>query len=541
MSRTREPSKSMSTDKSSTQNQSRQRQSPENAAPIEEVVEMLTGGDVTQLSRSDVLQLQRQFGNRATTAMLRENGADTGPVAPPVFFKGASAAPAGRIQRKTGDGGGSNDGGGGGGGNDADAEKTPQDIAAANEVDGDDKDVKEQDTELKGTVQEANDVMAAAKRALDGTGPEKTVATQVLIDDEDADSQADDDIANANGNTAITGGAPKGQLPGTQVGGNQLGAEGKLTTAAKGTVNTVRAGGTALNFVEAQEAISDAVALSKKAKGVDVASDADAPGALGALQKVGEVLDTPPINVILSVTTLLPRIHLARAKFKQMNAYKKMMENNDGDTKRGRDQSKDVQSVGMLGAYGYTKTRRGFWLRFSKAIINVGQLLTRIVSIVAGAATAGAAAIVSEAVDAAMSLSQGVINVAQSLKALYKIVRGSRGKRRLQGANFAIERAMAGDEDVLDLLVNGEVFGVLWWQERQADYVAATKTSPVQSDDDAKQQENNDAMDKEVQDKLILATKPKDNKEMKAYLEAAERQKLLEGVTAMVLISLKST
>jgi hypothetical protein len=522
----------------------------------DEYISTATSGDVAKMASGDspplkpqnVLALQRTLGNRATLNIINRTAKKAQSIDNAVSpFAGLKMVMPKTIQRVD------EDDGSGGGDEDADVDEQPApDPEKATDLDGHDNEIAEQDAEIDETISEAQQLPGmlnggGSSDENDGSLPDDpnvaaTSAIPVNLGDDDDDNvdtferqNTDDDIDDADlapspmtlnsgsNMNKISGqhNAPVKQKKGVGYGKHQLGATTIGSELAQGGAAVARGASTTVDAADATDAIKAAVSLDSSLSAVDSASDAGGEGVQGIMSSVGTFFDTPPMNVILPIVMLISRIHLAVVKYKQMKAFKAMMKSGGGNTKTAKKRSTALQGPDMVGAYGFAKTKRGFWMRVIKAAITVGQILARLITILSG----GTAALISEAVGASLSLSQGVIKVGQSLKGIYKMIIGKRGKRRLEGANTIVDLAIDGNQDMLKFLVEGEVFGKAYWFTRN-------KKFKDEAEGDIPK-ERYEALEK-------LATKPQNIDEMKEYLKLAEKEDIIGNIKSQVVLSLKS-
>jgi hypothetical protein len=359
-----------------------------------------------------------------------------------------------------------------------------------------------------------------------------TGTSNVAVDMNDSDEDSDDShvginaVVNpnqGNGFSQIASQKKHKQKKGLGFGGHKLASESLGGAAGQTVVDTARNASTVVQAAEATSAIKSASSLTEALTNIsDTSTDAGSEGISGLLGKVGTFFDVPPMNVILPIATLIFRIMAAITKHKHMKAFKAMMGNNGGDVKSAKKRSTALADKGAIGAYGFAKTKRGFWLRIIKAAINVGNIISRLVTIISG----GTAALISEAVNTALSLSNGVIKVGQSLKGIYKMIIGKRGKRRNESANWIVDGAIDGDKELLQFMIDGQALSKTFLFMRDQKYKDEMEVS---SD-----------VDKLAKLKT-LATRPKTTDEMQTYLEVAEELNLLVAVKTQVAVMTKST
>jgi len=528
----------------------------------DEVYQSLSDADVADLvtnktpplTPTNVMQLQRKLGNRATLIIINRQPKGQPPQTNSVPFAGMKMVIPGAIQRDP-----SEDEGGAITRQDDIDEADVNDPAQAVELDGSDDEVKQDSNEIDQTISEAqqlqgtipdananendNPMIISAdsfdsdydddddmKISNDLPAPSKTVKAQgVSVDDDGIDEyNNDDDSDGATAVNPVVASKIKQQKQhkkqmGTHIYGHQLAADSPLAAIKQGKVDAGRNATTGIQIAEATAAIKSASSLNDALSSVsDTSTDAGSDGVGSTLEKLAGIFEVPPINVLLPVAQAIFRIHAVIVKRKHMKAFKALMGNNKGDVKQAKKSKTALADKGAIGAYGYAKTKRGFWLRVIKAAISIGQLIARMITLITG----GTATLISEAVTVAGSLSQGVIKVGQSLKGIYKMVMGKRGKRRLEGANWIVDAALDGDQEMLQFLVDGGALSKSFLFMREQAYKNEAEVST----------------DKIRLKKLeIMSKRPKTADEMKTYLETAEDLNILTLVKSQVAIMTKST
>jgi len=525
-------------------------------------ISKMASGDSPPLKPQNVLQLQRKLGNKATMNIIARQFTTSKKANQSALpFAGLKMVSPTTIQRA--------------GGDNPVSEESPLEIDDADEkddqaieLDASDKEVQEDSKEIDQTISEASQLPAMLNgqkvdqkddvqgivrsdtmdsdmdedengNNIDFTGQDentKQATTGVgvslgLNDDPYGDSDQDTDDENNGMNlnyskvvsNQIVGQKGHKQMKGVNPKGHHLAAETVALGIRQGIVDGSRNATTGLQIAEATKAITSAKSLNDALTGIaDTSTDVGSDGIQGVFSKVLGAFEVPPLNVILPVAMLASRIYGVFMKYKHMTAFKKMMKSNNGNVKDAKKKDTSLQDKGAVGAYGFAKTKRGFWLRVAKAAISVGQVIARLITLLTG----GMAGLVSEAVVVSTSLSQGVIKVGQSLKGIYKMIRGTRGKRRVESANYIVDGAIDGDKELLQFMIDGEVLSK-WFMDTNA-----RKYQIAQEDG-----ESQDKLDK----LLIMASRPKTTDEMKTYLETAEELEMLQAVKGQVSMMTKST
>lgn len=510
----------------------------------------IASGDNPPLKPDNVLALQRQLGNQATLKIvnrqpLTQQNSDANP------FAGLKMVTPGTIQREDEDEVITRSNAMEQEDEDSDADNDPD---KAVELDSNDNEVQQESDEIDQTISQAQQIPGLIRTdstdsdiddnnddvIVDGTDEDEAHDTgqggapssdkPMMVDISDEDSDDDNDHENdyyknqaKGGFSAIAKHKGHKQKQGTHIKGHYLASDSLGMAATQLGTDTARNTGTVVEAAQAGVAIKSASSLKEALVAVgDTSKDAGSDGISGLLDKVATFFDVPPMNVILPIATLIYRIYSAVIKHKQMKAFKALMGNNGGSVKDAKKRSTALADKGTIGAYGFAKTKRGFWLRVIKAAINVGQVLARLITIISG----GTAALISEATNTALALSNGIIKVGQSLKGIYKMITGKRGKRRTEGANWIVDAAIDGDQEMLQFMIDGEALSKAYLEARRRKFVDEAETST----------------DKDHLAKLeLLSKRPKTTDEMKTYLQTAEELNTLVAVKNQVAIMTKST
>ncbi|GEM_PF-1331191 len=528
----------------------------------------IASGDSPPLKPSNVLQLQRNLGNQATTNIINrfaQPKTDTNALSAFSGLRMVTPAAPNSIQRvddEDGDGGviERQDG----------LDEDDVNPETATDLDITDPEVQDESNEIDKTIAEAQqiqviqpmDTMDSDMENQDNIeflnddnneqqgqifDPNAKVTSNVGVDlGDDEDSEMDDDnvqviepmdtddsmLGNLDdddlasspvSNSVIKQKQGHKQKQGTHIKGHQLAGESVGPALGQLAMDTTRNVQTTMSFAEAGDAIASAKNVKDGLEGItDTASDVGSDGIQGLLGKVADFFDAPPMNVIIPVAALIYRIYAAVQKYKHMKAFKGLMGKNGGDVKSAKKRSTALKDKGAIGAYGFAKTKRGFWLRVIKAALTLGQLIARVVTLLTG----GTAALISETVAIGTSLSNGIIKVGQSLKGIYKMIVGKRGKRRLESANWMIDAALDGDQEMLQFLLDGGYLTSPFLFIRKQKYM-----------DEAEWSTDKDRLGKLA----ILSKRPKTTDEMLTYLKTAEELDMLNAIKGQAALMSTST
>jgi hypothetical protein len=510
-------------------------------------------GPSTQYTPKRMMMLQRTLGNQATMQVINRKTPKT--TLPSGFAQRSSV-----IQRDEKDGG-----------NSAPVQDDQGQEQQEEQVEDpqSDPEVAEQDAELDTIPPEAAEVEAIVSSAQGGDGDNTQQEQQSQGGDDSQQQDQGQDAADDQGQTVFHGqvgpAAPSsGATVSTSVddgpddddSGASYQAQPATTTIkkdkkAKGnshyTPNRLGGGNIVTGVIQSGVAASKAAEIgidtttaaylikegswikSSTPNSVDVASDDSASSVLDRMSSVGEYLNAPPLNIILPVPTLLQRAYLAYMKYKHFKAFKDLADAAGGIDKASLKQKGGGADRQKISTYGYYKTRRGLWSRVAKAIMSLGQIVARVVTIASGL-TAG---MVSEGVDLALALSQSVMKLSESIKGLIKIILNKRGKHRAMVANRIVDIALSGDQDMLKFMVNSEALSKTWF----AKISAGTKSGVANYFAGL----GVDITKLPMVDQVALTMRPKNEAEMLDYLKLCERLGVLQALSVEVSSVMKST
>ncbi len=518
-----------------------------------------------QLRPNNVLQLQRKLGNQATMKIvarqkqLEKNNQDS-----PLPFTGLKMVTPDLIQREDDD----DENAGPITRQDALDEKEVNPNEAV-ELDGSDQENQEESNEIDQVIQEAqglqipqpNDDLigqdqgntpSTQNQAVDiANGDDEDsngVFTQVVSqqttdygDDEDSNGSfaqvashqsidyGDDDdltsssVGNIGTNTVIKKRRRHKQKQGTHINGHYLAAQAPNPALGQAVTDTGRHVSTGIQMAQAVDAVKSANSFKGALENVsDTGRDTGSEGLVGMMKQVMQLFNTPPLSVILPIVPMIYRINAARIKYKHMKAYKNLMGANNGDKSLAKKRSTTLADKGTIGAYGFAKTKRGFWLRVVKAAISLGQVISRLITVLSG----GTTAFVTETIALAGSLSSGVIKLGQSLKGIYKMIIGKRGKRRIESANWIVDAALDGDEEMLQFMIDSNALSNKFILKRKQEYLTYKLAPELQTRLDSLE---------------LLAKQPQTTDEMQIYLQEARDANMLLVIKTQVAIMTKST
>ena len=481
------------------------------------------------LNADEILQLQRVYGNQATIGILQRQGI---------------------IQREPED---DEDGGG-----DASAQETQKkaqsDPDELIEIEDDDPQVIDQDDEIDQIAVEAAVAEKTALSAKKGADKKKPNAVPVgpdMDDDEvnikkNGKKKIAQDTADGSEQTGLIKQSNQPEIKqakGIQSkdGTKQLHSGGKygyMGAKATGVIDTVLFG------TGARSAVLAAQDLQKAAEGANVKSEASGEGVFGFIMKLSETVLKPAL-VVINALVLLKTIKVTKDRRRYMKAYKKLLgKDSSADIKKAKKSSTPLQENAVIAAYGYAKTRRGFWLNLIRSIVTAGQIIARLATFLTG----GMATLVTEAVNASMGLAKASVRLGQIIKGIYKRIRGTRGKRRLEGANAIVDKAMQGDKAMLQLMVDLEPFSTMFWFKRYASYAKHYLKHTVKSlgPDLTGNKSDQVIADKskrriDIKKAAILKKEPKTVDELQAFLKVAHEAGLIKDVKELIADSMKSS
>ncbi len=512
------------------------------------------------LNADEILQLQRVYGNQATIGILQRQSI---------------------IQREDDD-----DNGGGGDAKPKKDDKQPAPDEAI-EVEADDVDIKAQDKDIEALNAGAAEVDKLAKQAKDisiskkdkkpnavpvgpdvdddapepqgngmikssngvedNTDPDQAMAKNVssptnkVDNDQDIDNESD---YNPQGKNKITKSDKPEIAPtlGLTVRGYHLGG-GTAVTEGFGTGVGIQsmtiAGMDAKNAVEAINAAKD---LDKTMSAVDVKTDGGAVANMNWIQKISDLMTNPPVSLVLNIQTLLRELKITRDRHRYMKTYKKLMQTDSTvDSKAAKKSGTKLDNAASIGAYAFAKTKRGFWINLARAVVSAGQFIARMITFLSGAS----AAFISEAVNGALALSKSVVRVGQMVKGVYKAIRSKRGKRRLEAANTIVDKAINGDEQMLQLILDLKPFDVKTRFMHHIKHGLAVTGHTVASlkSDTLGTTDYNTKSKRRVKVKQLkrLLEVPKTKEDLKDYLAVAQEAGRIHNFKAMIASTMKSS
>jgi hypothetical protein len=310
---------------------------------------------------------------------------------------------------------------------------------------------------------------------------------------------------------------------------NRLGGGNLVTAAMQGGVVASKAADVGVDSTTAAYLIKEGGWVkSAMPTSAEAASDDSASSFLDHMSSVGEFLNAPPLNIILPVPTLLQRAYGAYMKYKHFKAFKDLAEASGGVDKGLVKQKGNVNNQ-KISTYGYLKTRRGLWSRVAKAVMTLGQIVARVVTIASGLT----ASMVTEGADLALALAQSVMKLSESVKGLLKIIMNKRGKNRAIVANNMIDIALRGDQDMLKFLVSSESLSKTWFAK-----ISAAQKSGIANYFSGL---GIDVTKLSMIDQVSLAVRPQNENQMLDYLKMCERLGVLNALAAEVSTVMKST
>ena len=452
------------------------------------------------LNPQNVLTMQSLLGNQATINLINRKETSESKV------KSQPFAGLKMVQREP---------------KDNENKSSKEDKEESTEADQSDSDASEQDDQIESLVQEAAKI-------------EKIVAQskQVQVDKQNADndkdvkkpSNADDVGADLDDDDSNKKKVP--QAPGTVVKGKQIASSGIVGTS----VQTVKGGadiGLIVNYATTwKDMIEEKAILHNTGTGIDKA--------LTWLQKLVELAT----QLGLPLLTFGMAVKAAVNRYRYAKSYDKLMEGQ-------KDNSKAANKKVDIGSYGAEKTIRGTIINTFRAIASAGSFVAHLLTLLTG----GVASLISETTAVALGLGKIAIRAGQLIKGAWKAFRGKRGKERLKNANTIVDMAIKGDEDMLQLLLDLNVFDTMWiWRLKRKglygkDVVMHNWKSRglANSNDFEKinkaQHEFEQAKDVKVDRRIeikhlkILKSKPETIDELKTYLKVAKSANALTDIT----------
>ncbi len=503
----------------------------------------MVSGDSPPLKPTDVLQLQRQLGNRFTTNLVARQAKPKSQTDATTAFAGLKMAipnQVGVIQREP-----TSDGGGSGGGND---NESVDDEDTTNALDQDDNEVQEDNTALDNLNTEDDPRFSPISEQM--KKPENPNTYMVDWDDDDDDDMDiatnkdgldNSDLAPTTIDTDTTGGIQKNKRNKFSTGklgvpkskdqlGNQplrikgkdrlaLGVGDDTSVTMEGLKNTGKDAGLIWSAVQSGKTLKDG--LGQGASATEIGADST----MSAFEKFLAVMKIVGAEFLLPIGLLVQRVYGVTVKRKHMKAYKKMADL-AGAGEEDFDKAKDkktyaANSDALLGAYAYNKTRRGFWLRIAQAAALAGQILSRLVTFLTG----GLAGPATEVIDLSLGLFNAATKLGTALKGLFKMIKLTRGKRRAQAADQLVDNGIRGEMLSLQTMIDAEALSKAWFAKRTALFNMTNPTKNKQKFEDFKK----------------LTVRPKTIEEMQDYLLLAQKYKLIKSIKMQVAESMKST
>lgn len=486
-------------------------------------------GFSTQHNPKRLMMLQRTLGNQATMQVINRK-------TPKATLPSGFAQRKSIIQRDETNSGNANP---------ASQDQNQEQEEQEQEDPQSDPEVIEQDAELDTIPPEASEIQATVSSAQggddnsqeeevenqSGLGPQGAPSSVVSVDLNDGPDPDDDDSSTGQSYQAVATTIKKDK----KASGNQnykpnrLGGGNLVTAAVQGGVVASKAASVGVDSATAAYLIKEGNWVkSAMPSSAEAASDDSATSFMDHMSSVGEFLNTPPLNIILPVPALLQRAYGAYMKYKHFKAFKDLAEASGGIDK-GLLKQKGVVNNQKISTYGYLKARRGLWSRVAKAIMTLGQIVARVITVASGLT----ASMVSEGADLALALAQGVTKLAESVKGLIKIIMGKRGKNRAIVANRIVDNALGGDQDMLKFMVNSEALSKTWF----AKINAATKSGVANYLSGL----GIDVTKLPMVDQVALTVRPQNEQQMLDYLQLCQRLGLLTVLTSEVSNVMKST
>jgi hypothetical protein len=498
-------------------------------------------GPSTQYAPKRMMTLQRTLGNQATMQVINRK-------TPRTNLPSGFAQRKGLIQRdETGDGGSAPAQDGQGQEQQEEEVEDPQS----------DPEVAEQDADLDTIPPEAAEVQATVSSAQGGNenqqqeqqgqggnenqqqepadnqgqlGPQGVPSSSVAVDLNDGPDPDDNSSSTPSYQAVATTIKKDKKASGNQnYKPNRLGGGNIVTAAMQGGVVASKAADVGIDSTTAAYLIKEGNWVkSAMPSSAEAANDDSATSFMDHMTSVGEFLNTPPLNIILPVPTLLQRAYGAYMKYKHFKAFKDLADASGGIDK-GLLKQKGVVNNQKISTYGYYKTRRGLWSRVAKAIMSLGQIVARVITVASGLT----ASMVSEGADLALALAQGVMKLSESVKGLLKIIFAKRGKNRAIVANRIVDSALGGDQNMLKFMVDSEALSKTWF----AKIGASTKSGLANYLSGL----GIDITKLSMIDQVSLTVRPQNEQQMHDYLLLCQRLGLLTALSAEVATVMKST
>jgi hypothetical protein len=242
----------------------------------------------------------------------------------------------------------------------------------------------------------------------------------------------------------------------------------------------------------------------------------------GKFGKIGDLAEAAKLSSFLPLGTFLQSVYALVVKARHMTAFRTMAEANntfdDKSAKQATNRKTSLDNLGMVGAYGYQKTKRGALARIAKVGIALGQFIARMITLLSGLSST----MVTEAIDLTLALTKGAMKLSESLKGIWKVFKGMRGKRRAEAANTIVDNAMRGDAQALRFLIDAEALSKTWFVKLAGrKFLGMLKrATPEQI--------------------KLLNTRPEDPATMQAYLHVCQEIGLMTKLKEEVLETMRS-
>ncbi|MEO0561826.1 MAG: hypothetical protein AAF125_06920, partial [Chloroflexota bacterium] len=208
------------------------------------------------------------------------------------------------------------------------------------------------------------------------------------------------------------------------------------------------------------------IALGKEMN-KDIPKKPDQGGSLKAM--LGHSMKIAGTGLIGRIGTALIGVDLAlqarsvALKGQQYFNYKALADKSGGNNKKSKEKARSsktkLDSKAMVAAYAMQKTLRGFITRIIKLAMSIGQLISRIITIVSG----GTTTLITEGINVSLSLAKGGMALHSTAKGFAKFLFDRRGKRRRESAETILQGVLQnGDKEYASIIMNSDVFGPHW-------------------------------------------------------------------------------
>ncbi len=179
----------------------------------------------------------------------------------------------------------------------------------------------------------------------------------------------------------------------------------------------------------------------------------------------GRVAGMTMFSNVFNIFAFVQKVYAFYMKRGHYLAYRELAEKNDTDkdTKTSSLRSTKLDNNAMVGAYGMRKTFRGMVSRIVSAVMSLGQVIARTITILSGLTLS----LFSEAVDLSLAIASNTKRLWESTKGLWKLISNTKGKRRMEAAGHIVERAMGGDKDMLSLMIASEGLSKTWFEKME--------------------------------------------------------------------------